>query len=206
MSEIAEDYIKHYKHLTENDRYKIEFLLFWAATQIMIAAAIGCAQSTISREIRRNRPFKNNVKYKHKAAQRRADQRKWNAAKKELLKDPVIRKYVHEKIKAGWSPEQIAGRLPIDHPGLKTNYESIYLYIYKVATDLIKCLPKRHRKRNKRGLKKETRVGKIPFRNSIDERPEIVNMRGRIGDWEIDTIVSRKSKFCLQVMIERYTR
>lgn len=38
--------------LNEKDRYIIEILLLQGATQIMIAMAVGCAQSTISRELK----------------------------------------------------------------------------------------------------------------------------------------------------------
>jgi IS30 family transposase len=197
---------KTYKHLTLEDRIRIEVLLFLNKTQAEIAAAVGCSQSTVSRELKRNQPPKNKVKYKGEKAHQRSEERKQNAAKKERLKNPFIREYVHDKIKNGWSPEQIAGRIQLDYPGIKINHESIYLYIYKERTDLIQYLPRRHRRRKKRGLKVKNRVGKIPNRISIDERPEIVNARIRTGDLEIDTMGSRKAKQCLQVIVDRKTR
>jgi IS30 family transposase len=106
----------------------------------------------------------------------------------------------------GWSPEQIVGRIGIDKPELKTNYESIYQYIYKDKKDLIRFLPRRHRVWKKRGRKTQNRVGKIPDRISIENRPEIVNERSRFGDWEIDTMGSRKAKQCVQVIVERKSR
>ncbi|WNY23100.1 IS30 family transposase ISMae39 [Methanimicrococcus hongohii] len=114
--------------------------------------------------------------------------------------------YVREQIKMGWSPEQISGRIKKDKPGLKTNYESIYQYIYKVEQNLIGCLARRHRRRKKRGLKKERRIGKIPDRVSIEDRPKIVDERSEFGHWEIDTVVSRESKACLMVAVERKSR
>lgn len=196
---------KNYSHLTLNDRIRIETLTHLGISQTEIAAAVGCSQSTVSRELRRNQPPKNKVKYNAEKAHQRSSERKYNAAKKMHLNNPLIRKYVHEMIVIGWSPEQIAGRIKIDYPGLKTNYESIYLYIYKEKTELIQYLPKRHRKRKKRGLKVKNRVGKILNRISIDERPEIVNTRSRVGDLEIDTLGSRKSKKCVQVIVDRKT-
>ncbi|MCL2550296.1 MAG: IS30 family transposase [Methanimicrococcus sp.] len=195
---------KKYSHLTLKDRIKIEILSFLNKTQTEIAAAVGCSQSTVSRELRRNQPPKNKVKYNSEQAHNRSDERKRNSAKKERLKNHVIREYVHDKIKIGWSPEQIVGRIRLEH-SLKTNHESIYQYIYNEKTDMIQYLPKRHRKRKKRGLKVKNRVGKIPNRISITERPEIVNRRIRIGDLEIDTMGSRKAKECLQVIVDRVT-
>jgi len=197
---------KNYNHLTLVDRIKIECYSEKKLTQTEIAAAVGCSQSTVSRELRRNQPLKNKVRYNAEKAHSRSSERKFNAAKKEHLDNLLIREYVHEKITIGWSPEQIAGRIQTDRPGLKTNYESIYLYIYKNCPDLIQYLPKRHRKRKKRGMKNTNRVGKILNRVSIEERPEIVNLRSRIGDLEIDTLGSRKSKQCVQVIVDRKTR
>jgi len=196
---------KTYRHLMLEDRIKIEILLSFGKTQIEIAAAVGCSQSTISRELKRNQPPKNKVDYNAHRSQQRSDDRKHHAAKKERFTHPFIREYVLDKITIGWSPEQIAGRIQLEYPELKTNYESIYQYIYNEKTDLIPLLPKRHRKRKKRGLKIKNRVGKIPNRISIDERPEIVNKRIRTGDLEIDTLGSRKSKQCLQVITDRMT-
>jgi len=196
---------KNYNHLTLKDRIRIEIHLFSNKTQTEIAAAVGCSQSTVSRELRRNQPPKNKVRYNAEKAHQRSDERKRNAAKKERLKNPIIREYVLDKMKIGWSPEQIAGRIQYEYPEHKTNYESIYQYIYNDRTDLIQYLPKRHRKRKKRGLKVKNRVGKILNRVSIDERPEIVNRRTRTGDLEIDTVGSRKAKQCLQVIVDRVT-
>jgi IS30 family transposase len=196
---------KNYSHLTHDDRIRIELLSHLNKTQTEIAAAVGCSQSTVSRELKRNQPPKNKVKYNAEQAHQRSDERKLNAAKKQRLKTPFIQEYVHDKIKIGWSPEQIAGRIQLEYPDLKTNYESIYQYIYNDRIDLIPYLPKRHRKRKKRGLKVKNRVGKIPNRISIDERPEIVNKRIRTGDLEIDTMGSRKAKQCLQVIVDRKT-
>lgn len=196
---------KNYIHLTLNDRIRIETLTQLGLSQTEIAAAVGCSQSTVSRELKRNQPPKNKVRYNAEKAHQRSSERKFAAAKKTHLNNPLIREYVHKMLLIGWSPEQIAGRIGIDHPGLKTNYESIYLYIYNERTDLIQYLPKRHRKRKKRGLKVKNRVGKILHRIPIDERPEIVNTRSRVGDLEIDTLGSRKSKKCVQVIVDRKT-
>ncbi|MDV0447773.1 hypothetical protein MsAg5_16870 [Methanosarcinaceae archaeon Ag5] len=204
MNQTISEY-KKYSHLTLNERIRIETFSRLGVSQSEIAAAIGRSQSTISRELRRNQPPKNKVKYNAEKAHERYSDRILNAAKKEHLKNPEVRKYVHEKIVIGWSPEQIAGRIQIEMEGLKTNYESIYQYIYNVCPKLIQYLPKRHRKRKKRGMKNKTRVGKILNRISIDERPVIVNDRIRVGDLEIDTFGSRKSKQCGQIIVDRVT-
>ena len=46
----------------------------------------------------------------------------------------------------------------------------------------------------------------IVDRVSIDERPKEVDLKQRIGDWEVDTIVSRQHKDVLVTMVERYSK
>ena len=106
----------------------------------------------------------------------------------------------------GWTPELIAGR--IKHEGLlaSTNYESIYQWLYLDRKDLIKHLPRAHRKRRKRGSAKYKHASKIPDSVPIKNRPALANTRQELGHWEADTAVSRQSKGAIAVLIERQTR
>jgi IS30 family transposase len=106
----------------------------------------------------------------------------------------------------GWTPEGIAGRLPLDLPGLTTNYESIHVWIYTERRDLIPYLVRGHKKRHTRPWGKKSRVSKIPNRVDITERPSQVDLRTVAGHWEVDTVVSRESKACVAVLVERKTR
>jgi IS30 family transposase len=101
----------------------------------------------------------------------------------------------------GWTPEGIAGRLSLDFPGLATNYESIYLWIYTERRDLISYLVRGHTKRYKRPSGKKSRVSKIPNRIDITERPLHVDLRKQAGHWEGDTVVSRESTACAAVRL-----
>jgi len=94
-----------------------------------ISKELGRHRSTIYREVRRNNAGKYKVRYRAHIAQKRSEERWKTSHQKEWLSDKMVRKYVEEKLKESWSPEQIAGRIKIEHPGLKTNYESIYQYI-----------------------------------------------------------------------------
>jgi len=88
----------------------------------------------------------------------------------------------------------------------KTNYETIYQWIYNDRKDLIPFLTKSHRIRRKRGSAKQKRCPKIPNRTAIEKRPDYVNLRTEIGHWEIDTAVSRESKAAIMVLVERKSR
>jgi len=124
------------------------------------------------------------------------------------LKSEEIQAYVESGLKAGWTPELIAGRLSKEHPELKTNYESIYMWIYEERRDLICFLdqskPERRRKRASKRKSREKQAA-APKR-SIENRKEAANKRTRLGDWEGDTMVSRQSKAALFNLVDRKSR
>lgn len=195
-----------YQQLNHDERETIALYNILGYTYQEIADILGRNKSTISREISRNSTSIYNCIYRANRAQLVADYRKRYTHKKERLKNNFIRSYVHKKLEKYWSPEQIAGRLSLDHPDHKINYESIYLYIYNDRPDLIKYLRKQHKKRKKRGKKNKNRVSKIPNRISIDNRPMYINNRSEYGHWELDAIVSRQSKAALGVGVERKSK
>ncbi len=113
---------------------------------------------------------------------------------------------MESKLRKGWSPEIIAGRLSIDKPGESISHEAIYQYIYEARKELISCLVRRHRKRMEKGHSRKHQRPHIPNRVSISERPDITEKRERIGDWESDSMVSRQSKVALNVLADRKSR
>ena len=56
-----------------------------------------------------------------------------------------------------------------------------------------------------RGSNKDSR-GRIKNAVSIDERPEIVDEKSRIGDWEIDTVIGKNHKQALVTIVERVSK
>jgi IS30 family transposase len=133
--------------------------------------------------------------------------------KRPRLKNPFIRDYVVGKLKDDFSPEQISGRLTLDHPGYSISPEAIYQFIYAqykrggfgecVGIDLRKCLKRRHKVRRPKHAPFAKETGKIQGITRISERPGVVNERSRVGDWEGDSMVSRKSPSGLNTLVER---
>lgn len=166
-------------------------------------------KSTISRELRRNRA-PTYCSYGAGSAERRARQRKKLAARRPRLKNKRIRTYVRAKLHLGWSPEQIAGRLPLKHPGLNISHEAIYQYIYQPNVrrqeNLVPYLPRAHRRRQEKGHRHTHRDPHIPERISVRQRPDHIMSRKQVGHWENDTVTSRKSLAALNVIVERKTR
>ena len=192
-----------YKQLSADERDVIACLLSAEYSQKEIAQMICRHPSTISREIRRNGSQIRETRYRANRAQMRANETKLLSHKKTRLKNSAIREYVEKKLKQDYTPEQIAGRIYLDTGKFKTNYESVYLYIYNERPDLTKYLVRGKRKRQKRSIKPGKRMVKIPNRTMIDERPKKINDRSECGHWEADTAVSRQSKSALVVVRER---
>lgn len=200
---------RQYRHLTRDERGKIMFMSRWGKSITQIAGELGWHKSTISRELRRNvSPYWNY--YTDECAQFHADQRRQAASRRIRLKDEIIRSYVRDKLKAGWSPELIAGRIRLDHPGSAISHEAIYQYIYHLAEperkEYIGYLRRSHRRRHRRGTGKAQRKSRIPNRVAISERPEVVARREQVGHWEGDSMVSSRNTTALYTLVERMTR
>ena len=99
-----------------------------------IAKKLRRSQSSLTRELQRNIKYGNeyfNNEYVACKAQALSEKRARKQRSNAPLKTPAIFLYVRKHLQEdGWSPETIAGRLPIDHPGLSICHETIYQYIY----------------------------------------------------------------------------
>mgnify|MGYP001563310268 CR=1 FL=1 len=200
---------KRYNHLSLEERDKITVMKSEGKAISEIARVIGRNKGTISRELGRNSSSDYKLYLSHRA-HGRAEQRKREACKRTRLKNSQILAYVHSKLKEGWSPEQISGRIETEHPGLSISYEAIYQYIYDSKTadrkGLIDCLRRAHRKRKQKGIGRKTQKTKIPNRIPIEARPALVENRQQFGHWEGDSLVSRKSTVSLSSLVERKSR
>nr|CRY94120.1 hypothetical protein [uncultured prokaryote] len=151
-----------------------------------IAEAIGVDKSTVYREIKRNCDARSGS-YSMELAQRKADRRKQQKHRKEVL-TPAMRKRIIKLLKKGFSPEQIVGRSRLEGIAM-VSHETIYRWIWedkRRGGKLHKYLRRQGRRYAKRGSKNAGR-GFIPGRVDIDERPEIVELKERFGDLELNS-------------------
>ena len=194
--------MRHYRQLTQEERYQIAALKGLGYTQRQIAREIGRSPSTISRELRRNQGIDG---YQAETAQRVADRRR-REARKRHKRLPELIAWVEARLRDDWSPEQIAGSArAMGYP--LVSHEWIYRHIerdQKAGGDLYKHLRHR-RKRYRKRYGSQERRGRIIDRVGIDERPAIVEERSRIGDWEGDT-VRGKGQSALVTLVERKSR
>jgi len=195
-----------YNQLSSEERLMIGTLLKAGFSARAIAKELSRAPSTISREISRNFSVDHSSAYLGIKADVRARTRKQKAHKRPRLKTEFIRLYVVEKVQLGWSPEQIAGRLRIEHPDYSTNHESIYLYLYNEAPHLLGCLPRKRRRRRRRTFTLKGKKNQLTNTTSIEQRDPAILKRNEVGHWEVDTVYSSKGSAALLVMVERKTR
>lgn len=198
-----------------NERIKIEIRYRdgWSLRKIATELGGGRSAGAVSRELD-GKPRKGIGKYQAHIAHEQALHKR-RGKKLFRLKNELIREYVKEKMKLGWSPEQISIRLPIDHKGETISYEAIYQFIYaqffrggngklkEKSEDLRKYLPRRNSRRSTKGARRAQKLERIRDLPSIEDRPSEVDKRKVIGHWEDDCIVSRQSKDRLKSINER---
>lgn len=189
-----------YRRITYEDRCQIYALNTRGASQESIAGVLGVSQSTVSREICRNRGQRG---YRFKQAEAKAQARQAIRSKPRKLTASVRRKIEAKLRQMRWSPEQVSGWLR--DQGIKLSHERIYQMIWQDKRDggnLWRCLRRRGKRYNKRAGKNAGR-GLIPNRIDISERPAIVARKARLGDWEGDTVVSAGHNGGLLTLVER---
>ena len=210
---IGDKKIRHYQHLTVFERAFIEQKCREGLVPPKIARLVKRNRSTIVRELARNSAPKTK-RYRAESAHGQALARRAVRGVRPRLKNERTRNCVIEKLKLGWSPEQISIRLPLDHPGQTISTEAIYQFIYaqvrrngsgkvkKASEDLRIYLARRHRRREKKGFRATQRLYQTPL-PSIEDRPTVANKRKEIDHWEDDTLVSRQSSDRVKSINER---
>ena len=201
-----------YQHFSIEEREKIQEMLWQKQSLRTIAKEINRSPSSVSREIKRNKSPERGL-YTPRVANERAASNCHNRGREERLKNDTVRSYVIKHLKLGWSPEQVAGTIE-GTTGEIISHEAIYQYIYaqvhrggygylkKGGEDLRPFLPLRRKRRMHKGMRKTHRILKGPL-PSIEERPEEVSLRARIGDWEDDLVVSHATPDALKTLNER---
>lgn len=191
-----------YKHLTLELRYQISALLQAGFNRSGIAEKLFVHKSTIGRELKRNQSKRG---YRPKMADKLAQTRKQAKIK------PHISKQTWTEIEAKlrneqWSPEQISGRRRTD--GLQSvSVEWIYQHIYKDKASggtLYQHL--RSKKKNRKRYGSNSKRGIWTGIKRIDQRPEIVQQKRRIGDWELDTIIGKRHQGAMVTIVDRKSK
>jgi IS30 family transposase len=176
-----------------------------------IAASVGRAPSTVSREIERN-----GGRESYRASQ--AEQAAWDRARRpktcKLADNRTLARLVADKLQVQWSPEQIAGWLRRTYPGdenYQVSHETIYRSLFIQARGALKkelldhLRRTRAMRRSRHYTLKEENQGRITDAVSISERPATVEDRAVPGHWEGDLLFGSKNSQ-IATLVERQTR
>ena len=193
-----------HSQFTHDERIALAQLLWAGKKQVAIAERLGKDPGAVSREIQRNKD--EDGVYRGASAHKKAMVRRADAKEpaNKIRHDRKLRRHVVRTIKRYWSPEQIAGRLAYLKKKTIVSHETIYQFIYEDRPDLKKYLRCRKGKyQRKRGTNAREAARDARKIRRIEERPLIVQKRGRLGDWEGDTIIDRTKKQRILTHVER---
>jgi IS30 family transposase len=176
-----------------------------------MAASLGRAPSTVSREVKRNggrRRYRAN----------KAEQAAWDRAHRpktcKLVQNPALTCIVVQKLQLQWAPRQIAGwlkRMYPDDENYQVSHETIYKSLFIQARgalkkELIQHLRKpRAMRRSRHHTQKTSDHGRITNAVSIRERPAEVEDRAVPGHWEGDLLCGSNNSQ-IATLVERHTR
>jgi len=193
-----------YHQLSQAERYIIAFCLKRGVAKAELAQMIGRHPSTIYREVERNKTHHDGwyrawIADGYAIARRRRERRGTHFSPEEW---GMVIALLERKL----SPEQIAGTLKVEHK-LSISHETIYQYIYDDRQHggmLFRNLRTKKRKHGKRG-RKQKRRDIYADRRKINERPQYVERRSQVGDWEGDTVYGADRRHSIVTLVERRT-
>lgn len=224
---------RQYKHVSLSERIEIEKSLDLGRSQAEIARRLGRSRSTISREIARRSWRASNTSaaytpyrpaalrtgewtqrhYRATIAQAHAGRAAQRCHQPRRMRHDRLVAYVRDHLRRGWTPEEIAGRLPLefaDDPAMRVSHETVYAWIYAPAQkglQLWQYLPRGQRTRRRRGpARKVRRAPQIRFRVPIHHRPVEVEDRTEFGHWEADSVLGGRGSGALHTEVERTSR
>ncbi|MFI7582332.1 IS30 family transposase [Kocuria sp. M1N1S27] len=202
------------RYLSLLERERIAVLRCQGLSMRAIAARLGRAPSTISRELRRNTAAYDRGGYDPVLARARAR----TAARRHrpglLAHDEELRRLVQGRLELDWSPQQIAVWLWTEYPQRpewhvchETIYQALYhgtrRGLHRRLTARLRTGRSMRRRRRRPGQRTPRFIAPGLL---IDQRPAVVEERVRIGDWEGDLIVGTKSRSAIGTLVDRSSR
>ena len=176
-----------------------------------IAASLGRAPSTISRELSRNGGQEG---YRANQADRAAWDRAHRPKTCKLVENRTLARLVAGKLQLEWSPQQVAGWLKHTYPNdesFQVSHETIYRSLFIQARGALKKELLQHlrrtrfMRRSRHHTMKTDDHGRIKDTVSISERPATVEDRAVPGHWEGDLLFGSQNSQ-IATLVERQTR
>jgi IS30 family transposase len=203
--------VAHSQHrLSFEERERIMVGIAAGESNARIAVVLGRARSTIGREIARS--CRRRCEYRALRAEQRADRETRRPKERKLERCPRLLDAVGAGLLEGWSPEQIAARLRVDHPcemEMRISPETIYQSLFVQARGELRRQLKgdlRSGRTRRRQRGSGERHGRIVGMISISERPAEVEDRAVPGHWEGDLLMGANNQSAVATLVERHTR
>jgi IS30 family transposase len=194
--------MRKFRQLTFVDRIYIEVMHWERKSNREIAKNLGVHPSTISRELKRGQSGEL-MGYRADLGERHRRITDTYRGRKQVINGD-LESYVQLKLKAGWSPEQISGRLKLESKG-GVGRETIYNYVKQDRANqggLYLNLRRGRRRRKKRFSVPRVRAD-ILNRLHIKDRPSVINERERVGDWERDLVFGDSRSSAMLTFVDR---
>lgn len=198
--------MKQYQHLNKEERFYIWNALRNGASQLQVARDLNRSPSTICREIKRNKPIQAKMYTYHWALQLIKWRKQRLANTKHRKVTDELGNQIEQLIMQRLSPDQVSGYLHRHHD-ISLSHETIYRYIYSDPSRHQRLKPylRQGHKLRRKSYGSGARASRIPNRISITQRPQIVETKTRIGDWECDTVIGQDRKSVLVTVVDRTT-
>jgi IS30 family transposase len=196
--------------LSPTEREEISRGLAGGESLRAIAARLGRAPSTVSREVTTNG---GRSRYRACRAETNALARGRRPKASKLATCERLRAVVEAKLEKRWSPQQIAGWLPTAFPGdaeMRVSHETIYLTLYiqtrgALRKELTRYLRRRHTTRRPRGHSTANGQGQLRGTLHITQRPAEAEDRAVPGHWEGDLLYGKRMT-AIATLVERHSR
>lgn len=197
-----------YKQFNKDSRIELAILLRAGLSKRFCAKQLGFNHSAVIREINKNKDedgvYRGSYAHKRYLERRKKSKQKY----KKIENDVKLRNHIRKRLKKKDSPEQISGRIKnIDKEKCQNvSRDTIYRWIFKEKPKLKKYLRrigKKGKYRRRRGTKQREKQREESKIKRIDTRPEIVEKRERLGDYEGDTIIGKDRTKRLLTNVER---
>lgn len=196
-----------YKHFSQEERCVLSAYLQEGMSLRAAARRLARSVGAVSTEIARSSPDGSREHYDPYAAHLGSRMKKWDANRRNPMKEEWLQEYVRAQLAEGWSPEVIAGKLKKENGKAVISHETIYRWAYAsgLVSHLPRGKPRRHRKRWR--LKKAAGTQGLGPVIGIEKRPKAVAARKRFGDWDGDSLQGKRKKGAIvSVQQERRSR
>jgi transposase, IS30 family len=152
-------------------------------------------------------------RYRAQAADAAAFRRAQRPKPAKLVTEPRLRALVEAKLALRWSPEQIAGWLPLAYPGdavMRVSHETIYLSLFvqsrgALRRELQRCLRTGRAMRYPRAKWLPQGRGQLRDTLHISQRPPEAADRAVPGHWEGDLVLGKRPS-AVGILVERHSR